>query len=278
MKARARKFTLDKSASASTHLLTQKAECGAAEIVVSLTTYGHRFHDVYLAIESIAHQTLRPSRLILWLDASEYKGVPLPMVLQRQIERGLEVRLCPNIRSYKKLIPALEVCPEATIVTIDDDVLYPKDMLQQLVTESQVFPGAVIAHRARRIKFLEDALAPYADWEYIVAETSPSRLTVPIGIGGVLYPSNTFYADISATSEFERLAPNADDIWFKAMSLLRGVKCKKTSDTRPFESRFLDLPNSQYEGLHRLNLGAQENDKQIASVFEKYDICDLLRS
>jgi hypothetical protein len=149
--------------------------------------------------------------------------------------------------------------------------------LAQLVAESKVFPGAVIAHRARRIQFFDDALAPYSDWGYILAEASPSSITVPIGIGGVLYPPDTFHADITIASRFMRLAPNADDIWFKAMSLLHGVKCKKTSDTRRFDSRFLDIPGSQVGALHHLNLNGQENDKQIASVFGDYNLYDLIR-
>ena len=37
------------------------------EIVVSLTTYGNRIHEVYLTIESLLHQTVKPDRIILWL-------------------------------------------------------------------------------------------------------------------------------------------------------------------------------------------------------------------
>tara|TARA_B110000503_G_scaffold143688_1_gene247049 strand:+ start:4409 stop:5098 length:690 start_codon:yes stop_codon:yes gene_type:complete len=227
-------------------------------------------------VESIAAQSFRPARLILWLDEVECQGNLIPAVLQRQIERGLEVRFCANYKSYKKLIPTLEICPEATIITIDDDVLYPEDMVEQLVAESLVFPYVVISHRARRIKMVEAGLAPYHEWDFISTEELPSSLTIPIGLGGILYPPNTFHADISTASKFLYLAPNADDIWFKTMSLLRGVKCKKVSDTRAFNSRFLDLPGSQKEALHHSNLYEHENDRQIESVFKAYDIYNLI--
>jgi hypothetical protein len=38
------------------------------EAVISLTTYGDRVDSVYLTIESIGAGTVRPRRLILWLD------------------------------------------------------------------------------------------------------------------------------------------------------------------------------------------------------------------
>ena len=154
-RGRYRQIGLVFSALVSKRSITQNVQKGANQIVVSLTTYGHRFRDVYLVVESIAHQTHRPARVILWLDELEFGSKDIPRLLRRQVGRGLEVRFCANYRSYKKLIPTLNICPDSTIVTIDDDVLYPRDMLEQLVTESQAFPGVVIAHRARKIKFFE---------------------------------------------------------------------------------------------------------------------------
>lgn len=40
------------------------------DIIVSLTTYGRRIHSVYMAIESVMEQTMKPNRIILWLDHS----------------------------------------------------------------------------------------------------------------------------------------------------------------------------------------------------------------
>lgn len=40
------------------------------DIIVSLTTYGKRIWDVYLAIESIMQQTFKPNRIVLNLDNS----------------------------------------------------------------------------------------------------------------------------------------------------------------------------------------------------------------
>lgn len=38
------------------------------EVVVSLTTYGKRLYSVSLTIESIMQGTMKPNRLILWLQ------------------------------------------------------------------------------------------------------------------------------------------------------------------------------------------------------------------
>ena len=103
------------------------------EVIVSLTTYSKRFYEVYLTIESIMQGTVKPNRIILWL-ADEMKNLPIPVSLQRQMERGLEIGYTKDIRSFKKLIPTLKEHPESVIITIDDDALYEYDLIENLLS------------------------------------------------------------------------------------------------------------------------------------------------
>ena len=64
-------------------------------------------HTTYDTIESIMEQTMKANRIILWLDYS-FEKQPLPKALQLLQKRGLEIEYCKDIRSYKKLIPALK--------------------------------------------------------------------------------------------------------------------------------------------------------------------------
>lgn len=77
-------------------------------------------------------QTRKANRIILWLSENE-QNKELPMALQLQQARGLEVRYCKDIRSYTKLIPTLKLCPEAIIITVDDDCLYNMDVLTDYI-------------------------------------------------------------------------------------------------------------------------------------------------
>lgn len=102
------------------------------EVIVSLTTYGKRLYDVYLAIESIMQQSMKPNRIVLWLG-DELKNRPLPRILGFQQQRGLEIVFCKDIYSYTKLIPALRKFPNDIIITVDDDLIYNVDMVERLV-------------------------------------------------------------------------------------------------------------------------------------------------
>ena len=65
---------------------------GSAPVAVSLTSHGDRIDDVALTVESIASGSVRPGRLVLWLDDAA-RFASLPASLRRLVRRGLEVRL-----------------------------------------------------------------------------------------------------------------------------------------------------------------------------------------
>ncbi|TMP13893.1 glycosyl transferase [Pseudoalteromonas sp. S2893] len=254
--------------------LIEKNSGGRKELIVSFTTYSKRIHDVHLVVESIAQQTLKPDRFILWLDEDEFTLDSIPLILKKQMARGLEVRFCPNYKSYKKLIPTVELFPDANIVTIDDDVLYPHDMLELLHREHLAHPESIIAHCTRKMTYDKSGkVGNYRSWKHEEKVTEPNFDSVAIGVGGVLYPTNSLSSECLNIENFSTLAPNADDIWFKAMALLNNTKHKKVSDDRDFKSRFLVIESSQDIALANSNmLQENRNDLQINAVFERYGL------
>lgn len=102
------------------------------QIIVSLTSSGQRIHNAYLAIESIMQQTLKPNKIILWLAEEEFSHNQLPESLKILESRGLEIRFCEDQKTYNKLIPTLKLHPDDIIITIDDNVIYPIDLLDRL--------------------------------------------------------------------------------------------------------------------------------------------------
>lgn len=261
------------SAFKNTDLITRPLEEDETELIVSFTTYDKRIHDVHLVIESIAQQTVKPHRLLLWLDEDEFTQDTIPLILHKQIERGLDIRFCPNYRSYKKLVPALQCFPNANIITIDDDILYPHDMIEMLVKEHAVYPKCILGHRAHKIKYDEkNKVLPYKQWEFETTDSSASDLIFLTGGAGALYPAQCFDDEVLNSDVFLSICPHADDMWFKVMALLNNVKCKKVNDVRGFSERFVGIKSSQDIALYNINLGESLNDIQLKSLVNKYSL------
>lgn len=241
------------------------------ELIVSLTSFPARIPTIHLCIETLLQQTLKPDRLILWLSNSEISPKTLPACLTRLQKRGLEIKWCENIRSYKKIIPVLRDFPDALIVTADDDVFYPHSWLEELYNAYQKEPQYIHCHIAHRLKHSPDGkLLPYMDWHWLACDfQGPSMDIFPTGVGGVLYAPGHLNPEVLNEAVFTTICPNADDIWLKAMSYINGVECKKIRK-ESMGLRTLRIKNDT-RLFHDGNMGGG-NDLQIKAVSEKYDV------
>ena len=81
-------------------------------VIISLTSYPLRINYVHKTIKSLLEQTLKPKKIILWLAESEFpnKNKDLPKNLLLLKNNIVSIKYYKeNIKSYKKLIPTLEI-------------------------------------------------------------------------------------------------------------------------------------------------------------------------
>jgi hypothetical protein len=246
------------------------------DIVVSLTCYGKRIYDVYLAIESIMQGSVKPNRLILWLSEEEFKNKEFPLTLQNQTKRGLEIRFCKDIKSYKKLIYSLKEFPNACIITIDDDLIYNFDLVENLVAAHKSNPNCIWATRIHEMTYNSDgSLKSYLQWN--MCSQSDAQLLKNnffTSGSGTLFPPNSLHKDVFNENVFMDICPTADDVWFNAMARLKGLEIRKSYTHSPNGDDFLINESLQSSGLCIINNNPNncQNDKQIKAVFEKYGI------
>jgi hypothetical protein len=244
------------------------------EIIVSLTTYRRRLYDVYLAIESMMQQTIKPNRIILWLG-DELKDTDIPLTLKRQQKRGLEIRYCKDIGSYTKLIPVLMAFPSAAIITVDDDLLYSFDLIENLVSAYKKNPSLIHCLRMHRMKLRKNnTLEKYLKWILDCEYFDVSPLNFPTGVGGVLYPPNCFNKEVFNENVFLDICKYADDVWFKAMALLNNVFSQKVYSHNKNGNDFLTNTDVQDTALYQIN--KTMNDVQLKTVFDKYNLYEKL--
>lgn len=250
--------------------VTDASVVDGCKVIVSLTTYGKRLYEVYLAIESLMQQTQKVNRIILWL-AEEMKDVEIPITLQRQQQRGLEIRYTKDIRSYKKLIPTLKEYPEDVIITIDDDVIYQLDVIENLLNSYRNNPHSIIANWALNMpKESIRKFKPYREWKTI-KEEGTSMDYLPIGCAGILYPPHSLDSEVMNEQVFMEICKYGDDIWFKAMAIKNGYPCTVTPQG-VHEHVYFDNPLWQDKGLTQVNINKDMNDVQTEAVFMKYKL------
>lgn len=196
-------------------------------IIVSLTSFPERMYDIKYTLYSLLHQTVKPDEIILWLAREQFPNLEsdiAPSILKLK-ENGLSIMWCENLKSYKKIIPALKAFPDDIIITADDDIYYPENWLELLYQAFLSKPNHIHCHRAHRVILNNHQLAPYAQWpkELPHSENNTSPLNFFTSGGGVLFPPHSLHKDTTNISAFMQLAPDADDIWLWAMALLNNT-------------------------------------------------------
>lgn len=230
-------------------------------LIISLTSYPARFSSLHLVLRALLSQSVGADRVILWLDPGDEDVLPRAARLP-----GLEIRTCPNWRSYKKIVPTLLEAPEAYIVTADDDIYYRPDWLAGLVAGAGGGAG-VVAHRAHRVT-LDRAGRPrsYDDWQRNIGAPDAGPLIFPTGVGGVLYAPGVFHPEVTDAARFGALAPMADDVWLYWMHRLAGSRPVKIGGS----FRITEWPGTQTQSLRVTNLSGDGNDRAIGAMLARY--------
>jgi hypothetical protein len=197
------------------------------KVIVSLTSFPAAIPYAVQVIDRMLKQSVMPDKIVLYLTASQFPGGIVPEELEKMKSNIFEIRFYEqNIRSYTKLIPALIDFPNDIIITVDDDSYYHKDMIKRLLRCHKRFPKAVVAHRAKIIKFD----SPYAEWKifkrlrYLTKGLFPRFLNLQTGVAGVLYPPNSLDSEMLDPCLFMEIAPTTDDIWLWAAAVSKGTK------------------------------------------------------
>ena len=173
-----------------TNFFTKNITKNSPEIIVSLTSYPERIKQAYYTLYSLVHQNMQPNKIELWLSKEEFNGSQsLPYEIFKLSEYG--VQICwtnHNIKSYKKIIPAVINHPDSIIITADDDIYYHKNWLSDLYNawnknrDLHVIP----CHRMHKIILDKNVPLPYEHWLHAIHDVRPHIRHLATGCGGVL--------------------------------------------------------------------------------------------
>jgi len=233
---------------------------------VSLTTHGHRLKNVFLAIESIARGSLKPSRLMLHLDVEEHVTNPRKS-LQRLQRRGLEIHLSENLGPHTKIQPWIVNAPSFSVphVVADDDILYPRWWLERLKACYDSDSVSIHAYRAHRMVAVDDgkSLTAYDTWPPGLGK--PSNLNFATCVSGVLFPPAFLQLMRDVGQGFRETCPRNDDLWLTYLAIENQIPISQVAQE---SLHFAVIPGTQVSSLNESNVFDGQNDEQLKSTFQ----------
>ena len=238
-------------------------------LTVSFTSYPARIRFVPTMLSTLLRQTCPADRIVLYLSEDQFPGkeTELPEELQNaQKENRLQIRwVSGDLKPHKKYIYAFRDFPEDIVVTVDDDILYAPELLDQLWQAHLEHPGAVVAGRTHLITLDKNGHPnPYAQWIHCTQgfDAGPSMQLIAIGIAGVLYDPKLFPPELFDEESIHSLCLEADDLWLKAMELVAGVPVIRASNPELIRT----IADSQETALYLQNLNENRNDVFLTNV------------
>ena len=167
------------------------------KIIVSLTSYPKRINVVWITIETLLQQTVKPDEVILWLADSQFKEIEeLPEELKALQKRGLTIRFCDDLKSHKKYFYVLQEYKNDLVILTDDDMFYPKDMIERLLKLHEKYPKDICTMTGQVITPSFDSKP--SEWRNPKSEEKfihSDQIQIFTGSGS-LYPPNSLSKEV----------------------------------------------------------------------------------
>ena len=194
------------------------------DVVVSMTSYPARIRGAWVSLESLFRQDYKAFRLVLVLAESQFPRKELPLIIRLMLRKGLTILwVAEDNRSWDHLWPAYSSFPQASVISVDDDKVFPGDLVRRLVEASRQNPGRIIGSRGWEMRMDSGALSFGKGWVRAAASTPSEALFMPPG-NGSLYPPGSLPTLAGDVELMRKICPRADDVWYWAAARLAATE------------------------------------------------------
>lgn len=241
------------------------------KIIISLTSFPERFKNIDLCIKSLLLQSMKPDFIIIYLGNDSTKN-DINKYLKKYEKYGVTIKIdnSKNIKSYKKYYYALKEFPNDIIITVDDDLIYQKDLVKSLYETYLKYPNCIVGRRVHKIQINNKKIEKYLSWSAECNDVlvPSNQLFITTG-AGTLFPPNIKKDNLLNLELIAKYASTADDVWINFISIKNNVK-------RVWAPNNLQMPTtikkSQRFSLVKKNVEENYNDKYIEKIINDFNI------
>lgn len=142
----------------------------------------------------------------------------------KDIDDRIEIVMCDGKwRSCNKLIPTLKSNADDAIITVDDDIFYPRESLERLVNEYEKNKDCIIAHEINPVILCDDGSVAYLNtFDVKLKQREYGKYLTDCA----LFPPHVFDGtDVFNYDKMMELTDGChDEIWFWVNSTLNKVQ------------------------------------------------------
>lgn len=223
------------------------------KIIVSLTTIPNRIDKIKLVVTRMMNQTVRPDKIVLYIDEAQKEKFNFTDDLRKLIDLGLMVKYVRDIGPHTKYFYALQEYQDDIVITVDDDIIYSHHLIETLLNSYQAYPHAISANIVSNFFFENGKLAPSTKWRQKFSYGVGTIYSIGYGVGGVLYPPRIMPKETFDEEKIRSLCLFADDLWLKAIENKNDIPVIKSKNGDQLYKYFVTVDGSQSVSLRSEN-------------------------
>lgn len=183
-----------------------------SDVVISLTTVASRAGTLPLVLSRLIRQTIKGVGIELHISGSkEPFSAEHPSEWLRNLASVAVIEHDTDLGPAMKFLPALARDAQRAVIVVDDDVLYPADLVERLLAaDARWQQRAAICYRGWRI-------APDLSWERsVLSDPHPDDVRVGVITGHGGYCLRSKHVDLTELRKLSSAPTECvamDDIW-----------------------------------------------------------------
>lgn len=242
------------------------------KIIVSLTTIPSRVDKVRLVVSRIMNQTVKPDKIILYLDKEKKEEITFSPELNILIERGLEIEYVEDIGPHTKYFYSTQKYSDDIVITVDDDIIYSRKLIETLIKSYRVYPKAVSANIVVQFLINDGKPISSSEWLQQFKYGLGNEKSVAYGVGGVLYPPKVLPKEAFNIDKIRKLSLFQDDLWLKAIETKYKIDVVKARGGDKLFGYFVTVDGSQEITLRSKNDDNDRNVKYLNQLNEEFQL------
>ena len=239
------------------------------KILVSLTSYKERMEILPKVFDCILGQTKKPDKIVLTIFKDDEKYLPDKVKNYFKVKKVELLIADENIKPHLKYFYVMKKYRDYAIITIDDDMIYPKDLVETLYNSYKKNQNVISARRVHRIKKDKSGnILPYDKWEYECKTVkTPSKELFATGVGGVLYPPDILKVNDSYLEDIHKII-TADDVYLKYIENKLNISVLWVPN-KALMGKEIKTGGTQKKALNKVNVIGKKNDEYIQEFLVK---------
>ena len=247
-------------------------------VVISLTTTPGRINGLLPTLKSLQEQTFQADKIYINVPyysdrfqqfydiPSELQGIP-----------GVEILRGDDYGPATKLIYTLkkETDSKTLIINVDDEYIYPDNLVEILVQSFVKFPYAAFSFAGQMI---DNAQTNFRKYSYRVRSacnpTDPqwmdhaTQIDIIEAFMGTIYERSFF--DLKSLEPIDDICRTTDDIWISAHLAEKNIMRIKLPLPNSFKHGFIEAGNDHIKPLRDNNFNLQLNNKCATRLINKF--------